>query len=190
MPLSEWFPIWFSNQRWLLKGVFILAGLSPFLTLILWYQKRLHNRWIYFGFICWASTVYWFLTAPDFRFGLGFILSAALLPLLSIDSYDWHWLKGKKVFSKSVLMTTSVLVFFGVFRFPLQTLLPDKSMWLLPQKMEAGKVFEQACVNFKTKVKTPDGRCGCSDIPCTSYFLPNLEMRGTDFSKGFRLKKE
>ena len=188
MPFSEWLPIWFKNNSVLQNGLFFAAIISLIFSFILWQKKQFSNRWFYLSLICGASVVFWLLTAPSFRFAYGFLWLLALLPILSVNlsKLSPQYLSSFLSLILIVLLTLShrpaLKVIFQKRLFSLENL-------VIPHTIPNFPIVEKDCINFKIKIPIGNDNCGCNAVPCTPYYQSNIEMRGTDLSSGFRIKK-
>lgn len=98
MAFSDWFPIWWNNLVQNDKFLLISALIFPLITItisVLILNKANREKYIHtivFSLITLLGVVFWLLLAPDFRFGKGFIVLAAISPLLilfRIDNIVW-----------------------------------------------------------------------------------------------------
>lgn len=106
-PVSQWFPVWWEHQRRdekMLIGAVILSVPLLFLVLI---RKRIREKKADMALITLltaisANLAMWFFVAPFIRYGLAFLLAAAMLALGS-----WLSERGKGLYS----IVTGSLIF-------------------------------------------------------------------------------
>ncbi len=104
MPLSQWFEIWFNKKELSNKVFFILAVFTP-LTSILFFITNKKNRTtslLLLSTVAYLIFIFWFFTAPDFRFSFSIILFLAILPL--------YFLKDIFSFSKKITNPIAITV--------------------------------------------------------------------------------
>jgi hypothetical protein len=187
-----WFKPWLI--RYLSSKVFLTLVAFPFfLSTFLWFliaRLKKINRAFYFLIWTYFSIIYWFLTAPDLRFGDGFFwvcLGTALLfatperPHFAITDF---W-KNQKI--RIVFFCFWGLCIICAIGF---TALSSKRNLLTIGTMPSRPVKEYTVnSNPPFTVWIPDSgdQTGNSPLPSTPYAPSNLEMREPDnLGKGFR----
>lgn len=102
MGFADWIPIWWKKRMESLHGViFVLSIIFPILIVIVQLLKKLTVDFFTNAFIVssFFGVVFWFLMAPDWRFGESFILLAAMSPLLVLKPSIKPKLSPKFLFS-------------------------------------------------------------------------------------------
>jgi hypothetical protein len=182
MSAAEWLPRWFERATLVRKVLFFGALVSPLLVLL----SRLLGRKpdgrvlgvyasMYLGFL------YWFFSAPDFRFGFGFIFAALLVAALIL-------LQGlPPVFGHNLAL---VVLLFS-FLYP---------SYLLAVSVDSESVPERAVLPLDYQSPPVDvcmigeqeifcsrmyGWCGYESFPCALKLRYGIEMRGEDWADGF-----
>jgi hypothetical protein len=183
MPLDEWLPKWFAAQtanRRLMLGA---ALLSPLLALPgLRLTRRYWLGWLTF----FIGTLFWLLSAPDFRFGQGFLIGTILLALAPWAS---AFLQRFALPPARVTQTISVLVslYLGL---ALATSFESRTFAnriLLPQPYD--HVPTQTCdlANSQVFCAKAYNACSYDAFPCVPSPRPKVEMRNPDSLRdGFR----
>src|SRR5690606_38717446 len=87
IPLSEWIPAWWKHKEhyFLNKPIWVLAVLSPILSLSHFLEPARRDRFkpLFLPYlIALGGFLFWFLSAPEFRFGYSFIWLTAFIPLM------------------------------------------------------------------------------------------------------------
>ncbi|MGA0558598.1 LIC_10190 family membrane protein [Larkinella sp. VNQ87] len=201
-PVWQWVPRWLQHQEYyaLNKPIWYLAAFSPLVALGHWWQADRRKRfqpWLVPWLVALAGFLFWFLSAPEFRFGYSFIWMTAFLPWLPfIPPKTAYW--NLVPWSHAILigLLAVLLIYFGYHyvgqeRFPLQT------HWLLPQPLTYRSrgtekaVFVQNRTQSGLLVLTPAHApilqsCFDQEKPCSPYFYPDLELRGKTIADGFR----
>lgn len=206
-PAARWLPIWWRDQGdpatfsyfKLNRPLFVAACLSPLLMAVqgIRYGLRPSRLWVAYG-VALAGLVFWFVIAPEFRFGLTFIWMTALLP--------WVILLGRLPLGRNAWPAAWVLgllmVYLG-FKVIRQKDPITAQAWLVPNwlsyrdmeaqgvryrphrtrsglvvQMPERNVFEQRCYELE------------EPFPCTPYFYEDLELRGATVEDGFRRRSE
>jgi hypothetical protein len=183
MSFIEWFPKWFLNKSIFQKTLLIMVALSPFISLIFSRRKRLNVEWLYLGIICSISILFWLLTAPDLRFGLGFLSIMAFFPFLGFD------IKALDIFHKFTFLSVVLTLSLIFAHYPVLKLNRfDKLNFLFPPKMSILDTKEKECFNFKVKIPVLKDQCGCESLPCAPGYSTKLAKRDSSFAKGFRIR--
>jgi len=192
-----WFIPWLiSNLK--SKTFLELAVLPSFISLLLWFFVARYvkiKKAIYFFLWTFFSIIYWFITAPDIRFGDGFFwvwLGTAFLFLASDSSHfeTANFWKNPKIriaffyfwglgilggIGSNIVSTRRDLFFIGtipsrpVKEYTVDTV-PPFNVWI--------------------PLDPDDGRTGNSPLPSSNYAPNNLEMREPgNLGKGFRVRR-
>jgi hypothetical protein len=188
MKLNKWLPIWWRNRSSSDK-IFIILLVLSFITALINFRKVLRkgeNTKIAL-ITSLIGCIFWFIQAPDPRFGFGFII---VFPAIVIDLFilkDWN---VRIVYLKKTLIIVSVILGFIVagysfYRFtnffsPRQLILP------LGIKNVPFKTIRCGGINFNIPEQNYD--CGSIVIPCLDDSCQHLQLRGTKIEDGFREK--
>ena len=191
MPAGKWLPIWFDNQLPRHKAIMAAVLSIPIILLCLLVVKKTRsyfvtNKVIFLPLLtAYLGIIFWFLAAPTFRFGYGFLLSAVLLGVsLMIGALitEANW--ALTCFKYSILP----VLLIGIVLTSRSTLniatLNDRI--LLP--IDYPEWSTEPCVfgNFTILCQASYDSCWYSAFPCAIKGELNIEMRGTDFRQGFR----
>ena len=188
--LDVWLPQWIEREwrgveRWILPAglVFMLAHLA-----LLARRRRGGSSVRHDAFLmalAAANLVFWFASAPDLRFGAGFIwmgfgIGGALL-------FTDRWLKPREAAAVAVVLAAAA--FAAV---PVRPATWRVVAWRNLGRARALPTREIAVANGQTpplvvRVPRRGDCCGDSPIPATPYPLETLKMRKPgDISAGFR----
>jgi hypothetical protein len=123
-----WIPAWWHRMLALEQIPLVLAQASLASLVVLFarfknrsdtWPTRERSAWVWIFFTALLGVVFWFVMAPDPRFGAGFILTVgALFVVRAIFSAG---------FSKTIAKKTSALLMIGLLGLFIQTLLPHPS---------------------------------------------------------------
>lgn len=190
LSLLEWFPTWWSSQSILNLG--LLGGLVILTVVNLGYfiyvfrkKTAILSFYLKFGIIyglLYLASVYWFLSAPDFRFGYGFLLSLLvllLLPLLVLVPGRIFKIKVKK----SILVAGicwQIVVLFGVF-----VSRPIQDVLVMPYTVPVVSLKTSTVRDITIYSPASGDQCFDSPLPCTPILNPGLGLRGSDLESGF-----
>lgn len=195
MSISQWFPIWWSAKTLPNRIVFLSICFMPLLIFILiWFQKmkEIMKGYQPVYFIAFLGFVFWFIVAPDWRYGLPFLVLPLLLPLLFVN----YSIKGKNKFTISLVAL--LLISYTVFQnLPALTYVDtnfSKLEFVTPRIIRTNNFgpvnFKKYMMDEKLEVKFPvdDYRCFDEEIPCASYYEPLTHLRGDNIQSGFCYK--
>ncbi|WP_165699298.1 LIC_10190 family membrane protein [Hymenobacter jejuensis] len=187
-PWHTWLPHWWSFETPYTKAVLLLAALSPLVVLVRWQQRpKEQDGWLGGWLVAWLGSTYWFFTAPDFRFGAGFLLVAGLWPWLSA-----RWLAWSVRWQYAPML---LVLFYALhnlrepvyeFRTSPATFL-SKAIWpALPPVPETVEVPIRGIV---VRVPRTGVRCWGAPLPCSFCVEADLAPRGATLAEGFRWQK-
>lgn len=187
MTFSEWFPLWYGDLTLNQKIIFLLALFSPLLLALgkLISSALLSPRLVWVFLTLYAGVFYWFLTAPDIRFGYGFLVGADILTAsfflliffqrLNRIQPQVNWL----VFSGLVLY----LAFMLASSIDASTL---SERIVQPLEYARSRALPCDISNGSVFCRVEGGQCNYETFPCIPSPRPNVEMRGATFRDGFR----
>ena len=185
MPLSEWLPKWFNAQTPNRRLIVDAALLSPLLALPgLRLTRRFWLGWLTFL----IGTLFWLFSAPDFRFGQGFLVGTILLALTP-------WLAallGRARFSSVKVSATASLLIAAYLGLALTTSFESRTLLsrlLLPAPYD--HVPTQSCdlANGKIFCAKAYDACSYDAFPCIPSPRPWVELRDPkNLGAGFKSK--
>ncbi|MBT2558205.1 hypothetical protein J7E24_10450 [Hymenobacter sp. ISL-91] len=186
----QWLPRWW-QQEWLNSPVtmvlLLLAAVAPLAT---WWRARrtaasaTQPGWLSAWLVAAAGGMFWFTLAPDYRFGMGFLLVLAFWPWLTLPLP--RWLGG-------LALVLTVAALLHLLRDPIYGLRHPRPgavvalVWpnlpplppTRPVRLPGGQLVRIA--------KEKMGACGETPLPCTHALVPGLEFRGKSLADGFRV---
>jgi hypothetical protein len=201
LPFWEWGKLWVSHYLGFSKTALLecsLAALSPFVILFTQRKKLFKKPFKYYPWlIAFVGTLFWAVSAPDVRFGFGYITFTAFAPFMLLDS------KMDKTFFKKTPLFLLFLMLIFFLRMSLVIILNARegrtyaSFLYKPYTIEY--VIKHSSIEFSTyKIGDMDvyvpstPQCLDHALPCTppDQWCPDcLEMRGKSLKEGFRTKK-
>jgi len=187
--VSWWWTHWWFWYNWPNRPVFVMAALSPILIAGQWfYLRKLSYEWLAAYCVAFAGFLFWFLKAPEFRFGYAFIWTSALIPVCTLLR---HSLPQALHMALASLILLCLLGYILIREDFLNPGLPVNS-WLSPQPLShhyTNLIYRPHRTRSNLTVFVPDSPSkSCFDIeqPCTPFFFDDLQLRGTTIGQGFR----
>jgi hypothetical protein len=178
-----WFPLWWKHIYVIDKAVMLLIGFGILLNLFFIRNRTrpYSRREIWAFFISFAGFLFWFIEAPDPRFGTGFLLPLlyflyhSFVQGIFLKNYEYavvliNWLKKISIVFICLYIGYRAIYFFH----PGQLLFPDgtKNESLLPPDCEE-RYKKMILVDRTIPPKMPDS--------CRIF-----QFRGTTIEEGFK----
>jgi len=185
--LLRWLPGWWALETSYNRVVLLAAAVSP--VVAAWCWRRLQAAevgWAIGWGVAWLGVVFWFLTAPDFRFATAFLLIAGLWPLLAglatRCTASWRYLS----WGLAMLWTLQNL------RDPLYQLrhqplsIVPRLVW--PALPPVPATVEVPVGKLRVRVPREGAQCWGAPLPCVHCIEAGLEPRGASLRQGFRMR--
>jgi hypothetical protein len=197
MSTSEWMQLWFARSGGkLINHWTITAFISAVVFFIVCFVKRIKlclNVLIIQAIVLFGI-VYWFFSAPAYRFGVGWIWAFIILSFGSLAYLMAKSLRPEFAGSlyRGLLVVICVLLINLLLirwdSFELIFVDTSEVLWtvrdLPEEKMRAVEIRQGFVVNVPLKERAWDGA-----LPSSPYLKYNLHMRGGTLKDGFRLTK-
>ena len=182
MSMTEWLPVWWKIRS--LADQLILASIPMMLLTGIFFSRRIlrtKERLVLTATIFSAiGLLFWFINAPDPRFGVGFLIpfSGLLLVLLT-----------EKLQIKKHFLLFALLIFSGgVFAYTGYRLI----YFFKPKNILHSSGI--SAINYQTKncngllINFPIGQmeCGTTSLPCSNNKCEDIVPRGNSIEQGFR----
>lgn len=190
--ILHWFPWWFVHKLHTEKLNFLAFCLDllqfPLLAFFTWKSRSFPlRRMLIPSFICLCGVTFWLVNAPDFRFGFGWVMGAALLAIsivLSSSGYNLGWSLRK--FIPSAL--TIVLILMMVRGADKHSFRQDPSLLLfkllpLPIEPMLTQIIPPGQVIY---YPANTDRAWDAPLPSANHEVPGLMLRGNTLREGFR----
>ena len=183
MNITDWLPSWWQLRS--LADKFILLSI-PLLWILFFVfkRKRLSQHFIVGIIVCMAGIIFWFVNAPDPRFGYGFLIPLIALLLVAILNERKEIPVG--VIRLMVFLISAVALSYSVYRFKNFF---GVSNIIQPRGIENTTWHQIKCVNIEFRIPDEPGYCNGIDPPCITGDCKNFEPRGQNPEDGFRAKK-
>jgi len=212
--IVEWLPIWLGYQWPFNLACLSITFLSPFILLFyhLFVKKsdELVKAIVPFLIISFIGVMFWFFTAPDFRYAYDFLWINVLLSTLLLFEIIGKLLTNdfKRTFTLSQInatikplkfVVTYLFIIFFIFNFSEYIWSSPKKRVLtkniiLPEKYNQIEVRNVKINNFNyfQPVSNPAekrwGFCWNNKLPCAPNVNKGIELRGKTIENGFRRK--
>lgn len=132
------------------------------------------------GFVIFVNLVFWFVNAPDFRFGSPYLYLFLAISLLI-------YLPSKIIDSKAVSIGLIVISTVGLIRKMQIDQLMEYPLYAAEYKKPNVNYSEG--IGFKAAVPQIGISCWNHPLPCIPFGnVKHIELRGTDLQSGFRFK--
>jgi hypothetical protein len=194
MSLHTWLRLWFDRLTANRRIIVLLVSAAPmaYLLLGLLFSRRRYLASLSRVFkpywpvylVAYAGVIFWFVSAPDIRFGYGYLIITLLLVLLPPFYYVVRW--ADRRFDKTALLLLLVLILYqgSVLGLSLDTKTIASTLVLpadyvnLPTSPCQFRNFEIACADQFSV-------CGYSAFPCAPNPDPAVAQRGKHLQDGF-----
>jgi hypothetical protein len=183
--IKEWFPLWLNEQN--RQDLFLFSSIImlPLSWIFLRYKKNklVNLEELALGAIALVGCVFWFIQAPHFRFGYGFLVPAFLFlvsPLVKIIYNRFH--NDKTLFFKLTLLT---IIFTMSFNIVVTIRHSEEGINLIfPSKYPVPAVKETVVDGKVIYHPSYGDQCWYDPFPCTPFSL-TFHLRGDNFQEGF-----
>jgi len=182
---AEWLPTWWQQRSTADKAIMLLLMLS-FVALLLSIRKIIRSGFIplLVLFTLFSGIIFWFINAPDPRFGFGSIIG-----FIAVTAY--LILKEKEIFiGKNVLIATLFVLSVTSLAYTGHRFINffSTEQLLIPLGIEKSdyKTFGCDGIKFNTPVDGKD--FGTTPVPCTDLDCEKFSPRGNEIADGFRAK--
>lgn len=192
LPIQEWAPLWFKAETANRKAMACLAGLGLLVYAVLlcfraarlWLKRMAGESFQTVLGLSFAGCIYWFLSAPDFRFGYSFILFSILMIFLPLIA----WALTKKWVAKAFPFLTVIILLLFQFVFYIRSFqaLSYTTRLVSPEPYPSSPTSSCKFGNFSTWCADIYNQCWYTPFPCVPRPLDSVEKRTDDLKDGFR----
>lgn len=187
LSFNAWAPQWFNGLSFVQRNLFSVAIMSPLILVLFMKERglRLFKQFFLPYFVNYMGVIFWFLTAPDVRFGYGFLTMSIVLafsPLIALVLTQFTSYTG---FVTAILFP--LLIFYqGYSLAEAADPVFIKQHLILPADYLPSRANPCPISNGTVFCRKEGGQCNYADFPCIPSPRPNVEMRGADWQDGFR----
>ena len=184
MSINEWGPTWWSNLSLADKIIIILAVIS-ILTCLLFIKKivRSSDAMKVALITALTGTLFWFIKAPDPRFGLGFIMILPFLTCLAFTNSFGSASLLRKLALWVLLISGLSLNIYSAYR--IRSYFTPKQL-IQTAGIEKPIFKTVACEGNEYQLGDEDNPCGDAPIPCVYDSCQRFLQRGKTIREGFR----
>ncbi len=182
---AEWLPGWWQQQSSADKFIIILL-IASVMAALLQLKKiiRAGFKTILVYLITLPGVVFWFVAAPDPRFGFGSI--TGLIAATAYLATEGKKISLNKKLSSAVLLAFSLIITaYTGYRF---TRFFEKNQWLAPRGIEKTAYTTFDCSELKINRPVAGKEFSNIPVPCSDLDCDNFFPRGEKIAEGFRAK--
>jgi len=188
---TEKIKIWFlRNLRIYDKLFLVIVMLSPFVLFL--YRKTIKKEVIWLWLCLLAGMLFWFIQAPDPRFGYAYIITTCLLVLATVASGKISAPKNF-IFAVVFIFQTGTIFLYSYLhkKFIAEARIRETgaNTLLMPSPYFVPELQQKDSVPF---VQTPvvGDQCWDAPLPCSAENMRLYEKRGASLADGFRPAKQ
>lgn len=190
LPLAIWVPQWWSRQNAVMQMTIAVAAITPVIALIAglltarWAGGRFPGmgRWLVLICLWYGGMWFWFLGAPQPRYGLGFILPLGLVAMATLLYAPIRALRALG----PLALALGIMLFQGAELAKVATKTQWRERWLTPAPYIA-TITRVTIVNDYPLVQPILGdQCWDAPLPCAPVESPSVMLRGCALRQGFR----
>ncbi len=186
----SWVPHWFELQLIPDQVLLVLLFGWPLVAMVQWKRTvqflMQYPNWFWLLLMTYAGVAFWFINAPEFRFGMGFIVAALLV------GYAPFRRTFPIRYGFGLIALLSLALLYASFK-------RQSTPLLKPDSYPPASVSVYPLPPLQLYVANDDPRIvhgikgywsNCQDaaLPCSPYINPALKMRGTTLQEGFKIQ--
>lgn len=185
MSPAEWMPGWWQQRTAADKTILVLFFFS-FIAFLFSIKKMMLPGFIplfvLITMLC--GVIFWFINAPDPRFGFGFLLGF-------IATVAFLLLKEKELpFSKTITQSLFIICSLGILTYAGYRFnnFFEKDQWLKPMGIKRSVYISYDCDGISINTVGEGNDFGKTPVPCTDLNCGSFSPRGKKIEDGFRAK--
>jgi hypothetical protein len=189
-----WLPTWFTAFKSTIEFQYLAVAATIFLSVNIFCLKNIIpqiRKYKYVYFVILSCLTFWFFSAPDVRFGYGFIW--ALITILFTTSI----IDILKIFLKNkILALFMISLFIGLSLYDpiksfeyLYSASKNTDFLILPIDYPRIETILFKIGDESIYRPLQSDQCWNSSFPCTPYTNKNLQLRGRSLRDGFKVTK-
>ncbi|GAP15967.1 hypothetical protein LARV_03762 [Longilinea arvoryzae] len=187
-PLKTWLPVWWNAQtdltRELLGGTVAGAGLIGLAALGRGLRARRFSQVSMLFIYAWIGLAYWFFSAPDIRFGYGFVTISIALCIGAV--LGWLLPRLKRLTRPAVLaILLGLIAYQAVSLYRARDVSQFTGNWIRPAGYPAAQVEVRRLGGFDVNMPAAGNQCWYAPLPCTPNHNPEVHLRGQSLQAGF-----
>jgi hypothetical protein len=185
MSAAEWLPGWWQNRAAADKTIMIILVLS-FIATLLSLKKVSRSGFvpILILLIMFMGIIFWFINAPDPRFGFGSILGFIAATTYLIFKEREIFI-GKNALVALLVIVSGLIVAYTGYRF---INFFSKDQLLTPLGIERAEYKTFECNGININSPAPHNDFGIIPVPCTDLGCEKFSPRGKEINEGFKAK--
>jgi len=187
LPVNQWFPNWWERATLNQRAIYGFVLFSPaVMVLARWVYPALVSSKYFLAYgITFVGSVFWFFSAPNIRFGYGFLIATCMLAVIPFAMRVILLInRDLRVVPSAVFL---ILFVFHAFILWHSIDAPTLSQrWLLSADYYSSGVEPCSISNATIYCRRPGAQCQYAVFPCIPFLRPSVEMRGASYQDGFR----
>ncbi len=189
MKIAEWLPIWWSLQSSANRLIILSVPIS--IILLIAFHKRIfikkNNDLLRSLIFLFLGILFWFIKAPDPRFGFGFLIPfVAIVICLLIDNIRIKHRIAASLAPISLFLLSAGLLAYSSFRFYYYFNLKNI---LMPAGISSIPYTQVNCNGAIINYPLNNEYCGDSPVPCVRIECDSVIPRSNLLKDGFRIKR-
>lgn len=186
MNVTGWLPVW-----WKLRSIpdkLILLSIPFSLFISLFSPGKIYNssnrRLITALIFCAAGILFWFVQAPDPRFGFGFLIPfTGILLYLLLDKSKILQRLANRWLRFSLMLVSIAVLSYTAYRLVYFFRPAD---FIQPAGVSRISTQAKDCQGIAVNIPVPSFECGTTPVPCSNDPCESFIPRGTEVEAGFR----
>jgi hypothetical protein len=184
----QWIPLWFENLSFnqkILSGLAIISPIGLIGQTLTGMARKFTAGYAISFLVSYLGVIFWFLTAPDVRFGYGFLMLSIILGFLPFFLILPLFEKPGLTFGKQLLAMLAIMVqaYFLIVTSSLTTI---SHQLLLPADYNPSRTTLCPLEGITIYCGKETNQCNYNNFPCIPAIKPNVELRGASLQDGFR----
>lgn len=191
MAINEWLPQWYEAQNRDNLKLIHLLGIAILFYVVF---KSMFFKYWFLVITIYIGVSFWFLSAPDFRFGYGFIGYGAIFSVCVFLFVLYNKLRKINKYFLNRAVFIYVIYFWSSYSVKNINEISEIKSIFVKNCFVPSRFYEVNNTNSfkigKTNIYNPVERdwCGYEPFPCTPYQNPLLIMRNDRIENGFKIK--
>ncbi|HYM93214.1 MAG TPA: hypothetical protein VET23_03690 [Chitinophagaceae bacterium] len=186
--ISQWLPLWWDTLSISDKSIISFLLLSLLLAITAIKQILRSDLRLKIILLCeLAGIVFWFVQAPDPRFGFGFLIAfpATVFNNYYSSKYFLQFSLFKKIITPLIIGIGLFVSAYSIYR--VINFFSVKQV-MCPMGIEAVPYTKIKCDNIEFNLPVKNNPCGNTAIPCVYNSCENFQPRGSKIEDGFKAR--
>lgn len=191
LSLAQWLPAWWARQassdRQLILALAAATLLLPLagMARVAWSRRAWRASLPYLPLVLAGGLgiAYWFVQAPDIRFGYVFI--GALFIIEAAPLFRFLIPEGRLGRWVVIVAALALCVYMGASLYRLRDFSKIRQRLLTPEPYPVVELVDRTLGEFQTWMPANGDQCWYAPLPCTPTHNPQVHRRGASLQDGF-----